>query len=127
MSDQRTDSFAFPESYDVGPELEIRAIPGDDTNAVVVGVSGEIDLLTNALFQATLRGHLERLAGRYGAALVADLAGVRLCAACGCGTLAQAAIVARDLGVRFSVRGCSSHLLRIFTMLRLDRVLDATA
>jgi anti-anti-sigma factor len=126
MSDQVTDSFAFVESY-VGPELEIRVVPGDDTNVVVVGVSGEIDLLTNAVLRATLRGHLERLAGRYGAALVADLAGLRFCSACGCGTLAQTAIVARDLGVRFSVRGCSSHLLRIFEMLGLDRVLDATA
>jgi anti-anti-sigma factor len=84
---------------------------------LVLGVAGEIDLLTLPVLQHALDAVLNAAVDQQPGDLVVDLAGVGFCCVRGFAVLAAAATTAHTNGTGYALSGVHPHLDRIATLL----------
>ncbi|MEZ5231282.1 MAG: STAS domain-containing protein [Acidimicrobiales bacterium] len=103
--------------------LRVEHAPGDRPGVTIVRIYGEIDLAT----APRLRADLQDLDRRGHHRLVLDLGFVDHLDSVGLGVLLGALRRARQAGGSATVTGLSAPVSRLFALLGLDTIFDATA
>ena len=106
------------EQYDKpGQEIEVREhTPG----AVVISLSGEVDILRSPDLQTSLQEAINRVPGRGG--VIVDLSGVTYMDSSGVATLVRGLQLSRKKGVGLVLCSLQDRVRSIFEIARLDTV-----
>lgn len=105
------------EHQDDGGQIDVRqATP----NAIVVSLSGEVDIVRSPDLQASLQEAINRIPGK--GAVVVDLSGVTYMDSSGVATLVRGLQLSRKKGVGLVLCSLQDRVRSIFEIARLDTV-----
>lgn len=105
------------EHQDDGGQIDVRqATP----NAMVVSLSGEVDIVRSPDLQASLQDAINRIPGK--GAVVVDLSGVTYMDSSGVATLVRGLQLSRKKGVGLVLCSLQDRVRSIFEIARLDTV-----
>lgn len=105
------------EHQDDGGQIDVRqATP----NAMVVSLSGEVDIVRSPDLQASLQEAINRIPGK--GAVVVDLSGVTYMDSSGVATLVRGLQLSRKKGVGLVLCSLQDRVRSIFEIARLDTV-----